>query len=195
MYTTYVRHPNYVSKNGNVLRHIFQITMIWYNGWNFSLKIKLYRKHMSEIHFWWFILIGIEWLWLRATMCRRYNEHGIIVCIHLVAPFQGKSPLACHRLTAVHIQWRPEFARLKLREPRWRTYGYAIHLKMVPLFKARYVESFSGLGFPWWCPAPNFAKWSDEDIRRNVRGHMTDFAISRWRAWLSGGSQYGIWEF
>ena len=100
------------------------------------------REGVYEIRFWWFILVDTEWLRSRATMYRRYNGHAMFVCIHLVAPFHGKSPLARHHVAAVHVQWRPELARLKLREPRWRTYGYAIHLKMVPPFKARHVESF-----------------------------------------------------
>ena len=144
VYTICARHPDYVSKVGNVLRHIFQITMIWYNGWNLSLKIKLYRKRGSKIRFWWFIFVGSEWLRLRAIMCRRYNEHDMLVCIHLVAPFQGKSPLTRHHATAVHTQWHPKLAGLKLREPRWRTYMYQIHLKKLPPFKARQVESFLG---------------------------------------------------
>ena len=194
MYTIYARHPNCVYKAGNVLRHIFQITIIWPSGWNLSLKIKLYIKHVSEIRFWKFILVGSEGLRSRATICRRYNGHGMSVSIHLAAPFQGKSPLARHHTTPVHVQWHPELARLKLREPRWRTYGYAIHLKMVPPFKARHVESFSRVGSWKLCSAPNFVKYSGEDVRWYVRWHMTDFAISRWRTWLFGGSQGGTWE-
>ena len=101
------RHTNYVSKTGNVLSHIYHITIIWPNGWNLNLKIKLYRKHVSEIRFWWFTFVGSKWLRSRATMCRRYNGHGMLVCIHLVAPFQGKSPLTRHHAATVHTQWRP----------------------------------------------------------------------------------------
>ena len=79
-------------------------------------------------------------------MCRRYNGHDMFARIHLVAPFEGKSPMARYHVAAVDVQWRPELARLKLREPSWRTYEYTIHLKMVPPFKARHVELFSGLG-------------------------------------------------
>ena len=98
-------------------------------------------------------------------MCRRYNEHAMFVYIHLVALFHGISPLARHHVAAVHVQWRPVLARLKLREPRGRTYGHTIHLKMVPPFKARQVESFLGVGCRKLCSAPNFAKYSDEDVR------------------------------
>ena len=53
----------------------------------------------------------------------------------------------------------PEPARRNLREPRLWSYGWRIHLKKLPRFKARRVDSFSVLSFLWACSTPNFAKW------------------------------------
>ena len=59
----------------------------------------------------------------------------------------------------------------------------------------QYTHIFLGVGSCKLCSAPNFAKYSDEDVKWYLRWRMVDITMSGWRAWPSGGSKCGAWEF